>query len=361
MTYTRKFQENTRLIIIATNISQGGGKTLLVSLLKALPKTCQVLALLDKRIIFTEKIPCNLTIMYFAPTILQRLRAQWWLFCNVSHTDAVLGFGSLPPLFKLKGWTSVFIQNRYIIQKNDLAGFPIKTMLRLLFEHLRLKLTSTNADEFIVQSPSMKAALISSGCVGKQLVHVRPFVSSSYRYFRAKNFDEDSRSDKLFDFIYVASGEPHKNHLNLIEAWCLLAEQNLFPSLCLTLDASVSALLCARIDRSKTLYGLDLKNVGFLPHVKILELYSKSKALIFPSKFESFGLPLIEARQAGLFLVASELDYVRDVLDPEETFDPSSPVSIARAVKRFMGLAEEPLPLLDGSEFLAYTFPREGQ
>jgi hypothetical protein len=51
--------------------------------------------------------------------------------------------------------------------------------------------------------------------------------------------------------------------------------------------------------------------------------------------------------------MAPELDYVREVLDPKQTFDPESPVSIARAVKRFLGVDENPLPLLDAKRFLA--------
>ena len=65
-------------------------------------------------------------------------------------------------------------------------------------------------------------------------------------------------------------------------------------------------------------------------------MYRRVDALIYPSFAESLGLPLIEARQARLPILASELDYVRDVIDPEESFDPMSSVSIARAVKRFM-------------------------
>jgi hypothetical protein len=51
-------------------------------------------------------------------------------------------------------------------------------------------------------------------------------------------------------------------------------------------------------------------------------------------------------------VLASELDYVRDVLDPEQAFDPESAVSIARAVKRFMGIEEPALPLLDAGGFM---------
>jgi glycosyltransferase involved in cell wall biosynthesis len=99
-------------------------------------------------------------------------------------------------------------------------------------------------------------------------------------------------------------------------------------------------------------YGLKIWNEGALSHSEVLSLYNSIDALIYPSTFESFGLPLIEARQAGLRVLAPEMDYVRDVLDPEQTFDPQSPVSIARAVKRFLGVAEYPLPLIDAREFI---------
>jgi glycosyltransferase involved in cell wall biosynthesis len=92
--------------------------------------------------------------------------------------------------------------------------------------------------------------------------------------------------------------------------------------------------------------------MGSLSHGDVLKLYKDMGALIYPSTFESFGLPLIEARQAGLPVLASELDYVRDVIDPEQSFDPYSATSIARAVKRFMAVDELLLPLLDAKGFL---------
>jgi glycosyltransferase involved in cell wall biosynthesis len=153
-------------------------------------------------------------------------------------------------------------------------------------------------------------------------------------------------------FVYVASGEPHKNHRPLIEAWCLLAKEGLFPSLCLTLDETRFARLYKDIDELRQRYDLKVTNAAELSHKDVLALYKKADALIYPSTFESFGLPLIEARQAGLPVLAAELDYVRDVIDPEQTFDPESPISIARAVKRFIKSDEPALPLLDAKKFL---------
>jgi len=341
-----------KLIIHATNISQGGGKSLLSALLGALPRGVEVLAQLDNRMLLpadTSDIP---KIRFVRSSIWKRLLAEWWLAKNVRSSDLVICFGSLAPLFKLKGRTSVFIQNRYLIEKKSLAEFRLRTRLRLTFERVWLAMTASNADEFIVQTPAMKTALLLSGLVKAQPVRVRPFIGVPEGYQRAANLQKNNHVGKAYDFIYVASGEPHKNHRQLVEAWCLLAEQNLFPSLCLTLDENASAELCAWINVKKNNYGLRLKNVGCIPHDQVLALYPQAQALIYPSRFESFGLPLIEASQAGLAVVAAELDYVRDVLDPAQSFDPDSPGSIARAVKRHMGVEEPALPLTDAKKFL---------
>jgi glycosyltransferase involved in cell wall biosynthesis len=132
-----------------------------------------------------------------------------------------------------------------------------------------------------------------------------------------------------------------------------LAFQNIWPSLCLTLDGSRFPDLWRWIREQKNRYNLKIENVGEMPADSIRGIYANARALIYPSLVESFGLPLIEARKIGLAILSSELDYVRDVVDPEESFDPNSSISIARAVKRYLGIPSEELPIMDCSSFLA--------
>ena len=73
---------------------------------------------------------------------------------------------------------------------------------------------------------------------------------------------------------------------------------------------------------------------------------------IFPSHMESFGLPLLEPQSMGLPIIASERDFVRDVVVPVETFDPDSSISIFRAVRRFLSVSEPPMRPLKPSDFL---------
>lgn len=338
------------LFVHATNVHVGGGRSLLNALLLSLPKDLPVVALLDARMKTPDKLPQNLKIKRVEPSIRQRLAAEWWLARSVKQNDVVLCFGNLPPLFQLHGRAAVFVQNRYLIDRANLGSFPFKTWLRLKVERFWFSLKASNASAFIVQTPSMQKILELSGAAGDRPVYVLPFVNISQGYQRT--LAQFREGGEIQDFIYVASGEPHKNHRLLIEAWCQLAREGYFPSLWLTLDEKINADLCLWINQKKTQAGLRIENLGGRSHDEIKRLYTQAKALIYPSTFESFGIPLIEARQAGLAVLASELDFVRDVLDPEEVFDPQSSVSIARAVKRFMGWDEKALPLLNAADFL---------
>ena len=346
-----------KLFIHATNIHRGGGRSLLDALLRSLPITAQTTLLVDSRMPLPENITKSVQIKRVKPTIAHRFMAECELARNVAPEDIVLCFGNLPPLFKLRGRVVVFMQNRYLIDDVKLNKFPLLLRLRLVAERLWLSQKTRNADKFIVQTLTMKK-ILEKKTQGKIPVHILPFVAEQTGYSR--KLSKISRpEDKVFDFLYVASGEPYKNHRKLIEAWCLLAQEGIFPSLKLTLDPAHFGSLCSWIGEKSRECRLKVENSGGLSHSQVMQLYGQAGALIYPSTFESFGLPLIEARQAGLPVLASELDYVRDVVDPEQTFDPESTVSIARAVKRFLGTEEPPLPLQNAREFLEHILESE--
>jgi len=345
-----------KVFIHAVNIHQGGGRALLDALLRALSSSTETHVLLDSRMPVPDGMPESLQVRRVQPSVIERFKAERWLAGNVRAEDVVLCFGNLPPLFKLRGHAVVFLQNRYLIDYVRLDGFPLKVRARLGIERLWLSNRIANADEFVVQTPTMKNLLVAR-TQGRVPVRVLPFMSESSGY--ARNVAQATAEKReSCEFLYVASGEPHKNHRRMIEAWCLLAEEGLFPSLRLTLDETRFSTLCRVIEEKRQRYGLKVTNMGVLSHGDVLALYKDVDALIYPSTFESFGLPLIEARQAGLPVLASELDYVRDVLDPEQSFDPHSATSIARSVKRFMGIDEPPLPLLDSKGFMDQIFSK---
>ena len=345
-----------KLFVHATNIHQGGGRALLESIFNVAPNCANWVFSLDSRMPLNEFGSSEIQVKRSLPSVWQRYEAENWLSKNVNFGDVVLCLGNLPPLLKLSGYVLVYVQNRYLIDDIKLKDFPLKIRLRLWMERVWLFYRASNVDEFIVQTNSMKI-LLEARIKNRVPVTVLPFLADNAGYSRdwqplrrkAKAKDEEK-----FDFLYVASGEPHKNHQRLIEAFCLLSDEGLFPSLKLTLDKIKFSSLCSWIDQKINQYGLNIINAGNSSRDEVECFYSQSSALIFPSTFESFGLPLVEARQAGLPILASELDYVRDVVDPDYAFDPKSDVSIARAIKRFLNVEEKPLPVQDTKSFIHY-------
>jgi len=336
------------LIIHAPNIHQGGGRSLLLALLGALKNESVRQVTLDTRLQHDLKLPPEVRVERVPSTLAGRLGGEWRLRRTAQVGDTVLCFGNLPPLFRLRARVVVYVQNRYQVERRGLGRFPMAARWRMWIERRWFDYGRRWADEIVVQTPSMQRTLERRFGIRAR---VMPFVRDAGRYSR--RLPESTRSqEKKYDFIYVATGEPHKNHAMLVEAWRILADEGLRPTLCLTLNPGSSPELCRWIETRKQEHGLKIEFTGAAGEEALPGLYRASGALIYPSTFESFGLPLIEARQAGLPIVASELDFVRDVVDPEESFDPHSPFSIAHAVKRFMGRTDDGLRIVDPATFL---------
>jgi glycosyltransferase involved in cell wall biosynthesis len=62
------------------------------------------------------------------------------------------------------------------------------------------------------------------------------------------------------------------------------------------------------------------------------EIYNFCEFRIYPSLFESFGLPLIEAANYNCKVIASDLFYTHEIIEPSLTFDPYSTESISNAI-----------------------------
>lgn len=334
-------QRTSNLIIHAPNVHDGGGRALLNGLLSFCASTARF-AQLDLRSQGKIGLPLHLPTSYVRPALWSRLAAEWRLWLKTGCNDVVLCFHGLPPLFRLRGRVVVFLQNRILITRNPLSDYPKRVRARLYIERLMMRHLSGHVNKYIVQTPSMaKDARITLG--NDVDIVILPFMGRV-------EYESPAKQMK-YDFVYVASGDPHKNHKLLLEAWCALAEEGYKPSLALTVQAD--SALARLIEECKLKYDLNISNLGRLHADEIPRLYNQSAALIFPSISESLGLPLIEAARFGLPILAPEMDYVRDVVEPVQTFDPHSSTSIARAVKRFIGQPEPVTMMRTPDVFLA--------
>lgn len=330
---------NITPIFFAPNVHMGGGLVLLKSLLCSWDTEQPLRAFLDERSRPLLSVPPIVQVHWVAPRIVERMAAQRRLRTESNEGTTIICFNGLPPLLPCKGNVVVFLQNRLHLSAPYYRQYGLKVALRLAFERFVSHALRHRVNRYMVQTPSMAQALVRWYGQGKGAMPEVSIVPFTHAPQPGSSLERSVREYE-WDFLYVADGLSHKNHRKLLDAWCHLAKEGLKPSLALTLSPAEQELL-GLVAQLRNSVGLKVENLGHLSHANMLAAYGKARALIYPSLVESFGLPLIEARQLNLPIIAAEVDYVRDVCQPEQTFDPNSEVSIARAVRRFLGVAQQ--------------------
>jgi glycosyltransferase involved in cell wall biosynthesis/2-polyprenyl-3-methyl-5-hydroxy-6-metoxy-1,4-benzoquinol methylase len=137
-------------------------------------------------------------------------------------------------------------------------------------------------------------------------------------------------------FIYPANFWPHKNHLMLLVAFGQLRHRR--PDLDLQLVLTGASRPDPRIVReSVKRMGLDGRVVmpGYVPDPELSALLSHALALVFPSLYEGFGMPVVEAFAAGCPVSCANTSSLPEVAGHAALyFDPRKPEAIVDALEQ---------------------------
>ena len=138
-----------------------------------------------------------------------------------------------------------------------------------------------------------------------------------------------------FPFPYllsVSNRKPHKNELRIVEAF---GQAKLDPRTHLVFTGHPTPALSRWIERNQV--RLRVEFVGVVPEAEMPSLYRGATALIFPSLYEGFGLPIVEAMACGTPVVTSNLTAMPEVAgDAALLVDPRSVEQISRAMERIV-------------------------
>ena len=167
-------------------------------------------------------------------------------------------------------------------------------------------------DYTIVQTHWMKDALIKkAGISEKQIIIQEPDITTNNI---GKYVDTASSRQTFF---YPATAFSYKNHMTLLKAINYAQKTGLHDySLTLTIRSDENRLSQELSDYAKR-NNLNVLFIGQIPREKVFEMYANS-VLLFPSYVESFGLPLLEAKLTGTYVIASDCPFCREILDGYE-------------------------------------------
>ena len=135
--------------------------------------------------------------------------------------------------------------------------------------------------------------------------------------------------------LYPGQTWPHKNHVRLLEAIALIRDKEGIevPVVCPGQHHPDNHPVVAERAQELRLDRL-VSFPGFISVTELRGLYELCRGLVFPSRFEGFGLPLCEAFEAGVPVASSTATCLPEVAgDAALSFDPEDTVGMAQAIR----------------------------
>lgn len=164
-----------------------------------------------------------------------------------------------------------------------------------------IKLSIKKADSVIVQTNWMKEALIRECKINENKISVQ-----SPKLSILVNNKKNHKKNGKCTFFYPASNALYKNHNVIYKAIDILTEKKI---------NNFEVLL--------TIDGESTNNIKFLGRIERDEVINKyyNSILLFPSYIETFGLPLLEAKECDSIIIASDTEFSHEILDNYDKVD----------------------------------------
>ncbi len=244
----------------------------------------------------------------------------------------------------------------YVVTVHDLLDYMYRSSngsgMRRMFHFSFTKRVLTHAARiFAVSNFTKNDVQRIFGIPGKQIEVVYNALDERFRQGHASDADREFIAERYqvnYPFVlYAGRISPHKNIVRIIEAFSALKteleKEARFPELKLII---IGDDLSSHPDLRRTVIKSGVQNdvrfLGFVPIEVLRIFYDAAKIFVFPSLYEGFGLPPLEAMAHGTPVVTSNTTSLPEIVgsaavlvNPENVFD------IMRAMHRV--LLDQPL------------------
>jgi hypothetical protein len=308
-----------KILIDSLYINSGGGKEILDLIINYVYKhnlENYFLFLLDKR--YTVPIHSNKKIDFVKISPSEKGRKDFYI--QNKNFESYFCLSNVPPPIYIDNPCGIYFHNDLFFDpfKSNL-GFT--TSIKNWIKKIYIISKMNKSYYWCVQTELMKKKLNNFYGIENNKIQVYPIFDSN------KNISTKTNNS----FIYVCNSSKHKNHKRLMDAFIKAANKT-HRKLHLKLTLSDNDFKKSDYNRTNIPNNLLIQNIGIVGKEKLSNLYLESKFLIFPSLNESLGLPLIEAVNRGCFIIASDKEYVNQVVNPSIVFNPYSSDSISEAI-----------------------------
>lgn len=206
---------------------------------------------------------------------------------------------------------------------------------------LTIPQTARKAARVITPSEYSRQDLIKTYNLPPEKIETIPLAAADF-FKPVNNFEEINRIRRKYDLngdyiLGVGSIQPRKNLVRLIEAYSdLKKKRGDIPPLVLV---GKKSWLFEDTIKATDVHGVgeSVKFTGFVPDEDLPALYSAALCFVYPSFFEGFGLPPLEAMQCGTPVIAGDRTSIPEVVgDAGLLVDPFDTNAIGSALERMI-------------------------
>lgn len=338
------------LIISAVNFFEGGPLSVLNDCLSYLNKSklvdkYKIVALVHKKSLFINSNLNNIEFIEFPKSrqsyfyrlyyeyfyfkkLAIKLKPSFWL----SLHDISPNLGSIPQavychnpsLFNSLNLSDLFIQPQqffFSLFYKYLYSINIHKNKKVIVQQMWIgkefkKIFSLNDDKILIAPPKVPKVIIKNDFSIEQ----NPIISDGVIFF------------------YPTFPRPFKNVEIICEAVLVLINCGVKNfSVIITLDGTENSYSKKILSKYKHIQNIDF--IGLQPRDYIYKLYAKSSCLIFPSKLETWGLPLSEYKHFNKPIIASNLPYAIETIGDYNKaclFNPNDKNELAKYMSDFI-------------------------
>ncbi|MDQ6928043.1 MAG: glycosyltransferase family 4 protein [Actinomycetota bacterium] len=245
---------------------------------------------------------------------------EWLVGCNVFHATNFIS----PPSRKIP--TVVTVHDIGFIRDPDSVTPAIRRMAKLLPTVLRRASIIVTVSNFTKEELAWWMPEISD--------RIRVIPNGSHGRLIPKSGAEGRRPSGAPYALMLGTLEPRKNVQLALDAIAILRKEG--SDLRLVLAGAASPVLDVRpLLDERGLGPSDVTITGYIDDARMAELVAGATMLVFPSLYEGFGMPLIEAMEAGLPIVAARAGATPETVgDAGVLVDPGDAGAFADAMTR---------------------------
>ena len=335
--------EQKTIVVSAVNIVVGGTLTILRDCLAELSKMCKmenlrVIALVNnKNLAYYDNIE-YIEIPWAKKCWVNRLWTEYVIMKKISKTiqpiHLWLSLHDTTPAVVAQH-RAVYCHNSFPFYKwsiSDIWNNYRIVLFSLFSKNFIYKKNIHKNDYVIVQQSWFKDEFIKMFDLAPQkLIIARPPMEEPIIELEMKHSDN-------YVFFFPSSLSVHKNFELACKAAEILNKKNIRNfELLLTIDGTTGKYDRSIVNKYKSIASI--KFIGFQSREKMLELYGTVDCLLFPSKVETWGLPISEFLTTGKPMLLSDLNYAHATSEGSKQtafFDPNNAEKLATMMARLI-------------------------